>query len=40
MMIKLSIGIIKTFNTEAFKRDIDEIKWSLATGKCRCLLWL
>ena len=22
----------KNFNTEAFKRDIDEIKWSLATG--------
>ena len=32
MMTKFNIGIKKNFNTDAFKRDIDEIDWSLAIG--------
>ena len=32
MITKLNIGIIKTFNIDAFKRDTDEIDWCLATG--------
>ena len=28
MMTKFNIGIKKNFNTDAFKRDIDEIDWS------------
>ena len=32
MMTRFNIGIIKTFNTDVFKRGIGEIDWSLATG--------
>ena len=32
MITKFNIGIKKNFNADAFKRDIDEIDWSLAIG--------